>query len=485
MGLRLVTSEIVGSVNQMRTGMQEISQSYSNALQVIQDFSSNEEFKSVSWNTAKSNIFEAHQSIISGSVVLNNMIDADLGKLKESIGCEDLDEDALLLEIQRLEEECEFYENMIIRFTALQAILPIGTLTSMISLYQMLLIKTQLTLAVMKSKLESLKEKAAVTALLFVTAEGLIKALEGAIQDAEFFITGQGVPSNQNWKDIILEYVQEDIYTQLINEENFENMGIDMDKMKEEYGENVITEIRECMKEFGITDKTSIAMFLATMAIESDYGRARLEYGDGGATYTEAVKGAGLLQITGGTQKQFLTDLLEIESDPELRRKAEQYLEGFSEYGKNAYGNNTAEIDGQKCAEFIAEEYPVYSSVWFWKECPKYNYSCKTEERGKSESTNDFIERMSEKAKNIDNLFLFVQMRHNGTVYYSERLEEMCNYSEDAVVVPGCVRNKETEHYTDTDYCFTIPGEPERHSNGPFHWKERKAAWDTIKGEIN
>lgn len=47
----------------------------------------------------------------------------------------------------------------------------------------------------------------------------------------------------------------------------------------------------------------------------------------------------------------------------------------------------------------------------------------------------------------------------------------------------GCHSNVPREH--STGYCFTIADEPDRHDKGPYHWEERKAAWDAVKGEID
>lgn len=492
MGLRLIISEIVGNINQMKTGIKETGVNYESALQVIQDFSQNTAFQSEAWTAAKNNIFEAHQSIVKGTVALHNIIDTDLGNLEEIIGAEDLDEDVLLFEIQKLQEECQHYEDMIKKLAVMNNLWRINGfggvgLEGLITFYSALLLKTQIVLKIMEDKLESLREKAAITATLFGSVEGLAQALENAIRDAEIYITGEGVPSDGSWKETIQDYLEEDIYTQLVNEETLTKIGIEIDKMKEAYGENVIEELRQCLKEFEITDKTSIAMFLATMVVESGNGKYLLENGDGGTTYTEAVRGVGLLQITGDTQKQFLEDMMEKESDPELKEKLEQYYSGFCVYKNTANGDNNVLIDEKNCAEFIAEEYPIYSSVWFWKECEKFSHEEMVDGKMEKvkESMDEFIVRKSQTAKNMDNLFLFVQMRHNGTRYGDDALERFCEYEEDAVVVHGCLRNKETEHYAKTGYCFTIPEEPERHDNGPNGWDERKAAWDKIKEKLN
>ena len=256
MGLRLIISEIVGNINQMKTGIQETGVNYESALQVIRDFSQNTAFQSEAWTAAKNNIFEAHQSIVKGTVALHNIIDTDLGNLEEIIGAEDLDEDALLFEIQKLQEECQHYEDMIKKLSVMNNLWRVNGfggvgLEGLITFYSALLLKTQIVLKIMEDKLESLREKAAITTTLFGSVEGLAQALENAIRDAEIYITGEGVPSDGSWKEAISGYTQEFVDKELTLEGYiYEELGISYTEFKTMYGEDTIRDIEIYLKEF-------------------------------------------------------------------------------------------------------------------------------------------------------------------------------------------------------------------------------------------
>lgn len=482
MGLVLRPAEIKSGAAQVRANIESTRESYSGALGVVQAFSQNEALKSESWDTAKNNIFEAHQAIVQGMSAAQDIIANDLSILEANAGgSEDLDEDTLNDQIQKLTMECILYEEMIKRLMMVQSSTILGTnpiISKLIYHYRLMLKNTQLQLYIVKFKLQSLIDKENMTATLFQSVETLLQAVQCAIDDAEVYITGEGQISDGNWKVIIPQTVDNLVYVQLINEQVFTDLGIDLEKFKSAYGEDALKEVQQCMIDFDIKDKTSIAMFLATMTIESGYGTKILEVGRGSQDYTEAVKGAGMLQITGETQQTFLEHVIKTETDPELLNKAKQYYNGFVMYNGKTCRDNNIVIDNQSCAEFIANEYPIYSSVWFWKECHTFYYSSKSKE-----SMDDFIVRMGDKAANRDNLFLFVQMKHNGTNYGGDALERFCQYSGDAVVTKGCYSNVPREH--STGYCFTILDEQDRHDNGPYHWDERKAAWDAVKGKID
>ena len=72
MGLILRPAEVKNGVAQVRANIESTRESYSGALSVVQAFSQNEALKSDSWDTAKSNIFEAHQVIVQGRNHVNS-----------------------------------------------------------------------------------------------------------------------------------------------------------------------------------------------------------------------------------------------------------------------------------------------------------------------------------------------------------------------------------------------------------------------------
>ena len=194
MGLILKPSEIKSSAGQMRSRIESTRESYHGALQVVQNFSQNETLQSKAWDTVKSKIVEAHQSIVQGTLVAHEMIEQDLIILESNVGEEELDEDALVIQIQRLTQECLKYEEMIKRLLIMQGSYIFGVLpavTKMICQYQLLLDMTKVILELMKKKLQTLYEKSNTTEALLQAVIPLLEAIQGAIKDAEMYITGK------------------------------------------------------------------------------------------------------------------------------------------------------------------------------------------------------------------------------------------------------------------------------------------------------
>ncbi|BCN29436.1 RHS repeat-associated core domain-containing protein [Anaeromicropila herbilytica] len=97
---------------------------------------------------------------------------------------------------------------------------------------------------------------------------------------------------------------------------------------------------------YGITNKNSIALFMATMAAESDYGRTALEEGSdsyfAGKSYGKNRRGAGYIQIT--HKETHLTFLKTIPN---------------------------CSYSGEDTATYIAKNYAVEASAWYWSKMQK------------------------------------------------------------------------------------------------------------------
>lgn len=96
--------------------------------------------------------------------------------------------------------------------------------------------------------------------------------------------------------------------------------------------------LNAALKKYGITNKGSIALLMATMAEESGFGAHSLEVRTNftGKDYGPNDMGAGYIQIThGDTHKLFLKTM-----------------------NDNFSGANTA--------KYISNNYPIESAVWFW-----------------------------------------------------------------------------------------------------------------------
>lgn len=504
MGLILSPSEVRSYIEVLRSYLNTSMECYGNAQQKVEQYAENKELLSVSWEASKETMHVCYQAILNEMQSVQDSILSDLDTLDGSVGDEYLDEDELEAKIKMLQAESQQYENSIAQWKAFSNSMRIVGSSTMaaitIAKYKGMIQSNEAEIAELRKKVNFLHEVENSTTNLFQSVIDLLNAVANAIHDGGVVISGGTDFIGSDLlplSDALLEQTGEQIIDKYLDEELLTEIGFDVEKMKEVYGPNVLEELKQMMLDAGIDNEYSVAIFIATMAIESAYGTAKLEYADGGGTYTGNVKGAGLLQVTGETQKIFLESLLETETDPKLREKIEIYCENFHTIDESSKKNDNIALtvdsgkyyeilEGKTCAEFIAEEYPVYSAVWFWKENASFSYGNATEERSTAESMDDFIVRMSGQMDNKDNLFLITQMRHNGTEYFSSRLEEFCQYSEDFKVVKTgnetCPINGKT-HFT--GYCFMVPEDSERHSYGPNGWDERKAAWDILKGEIN
>ena len=250
MGLILKPSEIKSSAGQMRSRIESTRESYHGALQVVQNFSQNETLQSKAWDTVKSKIVEAHQSIVQGTLVAHEMIEQDLIILESNVGEEELDEDALVIQIQRLTQECLKYEEMIKRLLIMQGSYIFGVLpavTKMICQYQLLLDMTKVILELMKKKLQTLYEKSNTTEALLQAVIPLLEAIQGAIKDAEMYITGKESPSENNWV-LSINAIVDNLVNIKLNGILVSELDIDINTFGELYGKDTIQEIKSYMQ---------------------------------------------------------------------------------------------------------------------------------------------------------------------------------------------------------------------------------------------
>ncbi len=216
MGLILRPSEMESGVQQIRSELNNMKDGYSGVMQTVLGFSGNEALQSQSWNRAKERIQETHQCIVQGMWAAQTLVEKDLDSLEASMdGAEDLDEDELFMQIKNLTEECEYYEFMIRMYQSMQVIenflkpAIISSIAYQIVQYQKLLKQTEEELDLLKTKLQMLFDKADETSGLFQEISALLDAIDCAINDAMFYITGQGKTFwGKKWKIEISEAVQ-------------------------------------------------------------------------------------------------------------------------------------------------------------------------------------------------------------------------------------------------------------------------------------
>ena len=260
MGLILRPSEMESGVQQIRSELNNMKDGYSGAMQAALGFSGNEALQSQSWNRAKERIQETHQCIVQGMWAAQTLVEKDLDLLEASMdGAEDLDEDELLMQIKNLTEECKYYEAMIITYQHMQAIenllkpAIISSIGDQIEHYQNLLKQTEEELELLKTKLQMLFDKADETSGLFQEISALLGAIDCAINDAVFYITGQGKLSGEKWKIAISEAVQSLEEKDIFMEYYFVcELGVSLEAFQGMYGEKLVSEIQEYTKDYSI-----------------------------------------------------------------------------------------------------------------------------------------------------------------------------------------------------------------------------------------
>ncbi len=287
------------------------------------------------------------------------------------------------------------------------------------------------------------------------------------------------------------EKLEEELLDRIINENAFRAMGwplknVDRNSVGDEneqrpllivdnYGEKVFDELKDYMKTYNIVNPISIKMFLATIQHES--GGLLLEGGDADyfedKSYTQRVRGAGLIQLTGEDQETFLRYKYSIEEDDIAREKIKGFVDG---YFKNTNGKRDKYDNLGEASQFIAEYYPIESATWYWGGQKKL--SCGKEG---GESLNEFVSRHAN--DNQFNTFVATQMAVNGKAYKDSALDRFSESENDCRVIRTEEIGCNEKHYKGTGYCFFFieDGGEERHDYGPGNWEAREKAYEQIE----
>ena len=203
-----------------------------------------------------------------------------------------------------------------------------------------------------------------------------------------------------------------------VSEEVLEQLGwTDINAAKQNFGENFIEELRIAMMKVGIVSETSIKMFLTTITHECGRGLFTIEdVNSNGITgnYTYDTRGAGLIQLTGLTQKSFF-DYLQQNNIGDQEAIA-IYLATFQ-----TEGEQIIELpEGLSPTEYIAKYYSIDAAVWFWA-----IMADRIEVNGQFMTINECIEQFSS-IEPQEKLLLVTQLATTGTEYATWALGNMC-----------------------------------------------------------
>lgn len=260
------------------------------------------------------------------------------------------------------------------------------------------------------------------------------------------YLVSSGQEVKEQW-DILGKYIDKEVFLRM-------NSKFDVVSFNNAYGgdgnkddEAVFRKLRKLMFEFGITDKVSICIFLATISSESGYGKYKLEaeyYGKDteerreyfkNRSYTKDTCGVGLVQVTAENQKKFMEWLKESgwEKDPVRLEELDNYIKGYDI--EKYYIENNGKVEEKErhvnkyhgkdnktgAADFLAEHYALEISVWYWAKETWYELEDIYDENSTvAISPNDFIVKYAEmKNSKVDNIFLAAQNHINAKGNYA------------------------------------------------------------------
>lgn len=185
----------------------ELPKDIKNVLLEVQNFADESELDTKAWNTMKEKVFEYHLNIAQGMTAVVDRLISDAILLQESVGTEELYEDTLTDNIEKLESEIEEWENEIEELekwcNGFWSVLlgdACAWIKEAIAVLKRELDTLNQVLKVYKEKLEFLRDVEDSTKNLFETSEELLSIVENAIHDAGVEITGIGEKTDGTWK---------------------------------------------------------------------------------------------------------------------------------------------------------------------------------------------------------------------------------------------------------------------------------------------
>lgn len=269
-----------------------------------------------------------------------------------------------------------------------------------------------------------------------------------------------------------------DMLEKYINEETIADINSrwDIDKFKKVYGEDILVKMKRLMLEAGITEEISICAFLASIGAESWYGTYNVEMRNEndyeGLTYQHGTRGAGLIQVTGLNQREFINWLFkydpeligtEMGKNLELLRKGYEGSDTVEDPSRNL---ETVNVDGKElnAAEFLAKYYATEISIWYWAHsdwyyCKEMNKEDVTDDDMTPISPNDYIVKFAEQNSNVDNIFLASQIFVNGKNWKNSRRHKIAREEkEDVYLMSVQLTEKEKKEWLEAGVVKEING---------------------------
>lgn len=197
-------------------------------------------------------------------------------------------------------------------------------------------------------------------------------------------------------------------------------------------------------------------------------------------TYEYETRGAGLIQLTGVDQKEFLEFLKnKIETDPNMEKNKlegiNRMLDGYPDVFPIKIINGESEtccVNSENVTQFVATDYPIESAVWYWASYNKCIYYTDYDNGNSSTMPlNEYVTIIGEEQKgdSFINLFLATQYYVNGSPWKLKRLQKIAECTDDTY--------KFGEELTFTE-------DKPYHEPLPKGWNDRKKDWDALLPEL-
>lgn len=302
MGLILIPSEVMNCAEELRDFLAQNADSYSGTMQKVQNFSWNTELKTVTYDTLKKNLPMVHGIIVGTMIMAQESVNSDLSILESSVGNEELFEDELVLQIERLNAECRNYENTISNLQELCSnpfIEMFGFvcsfLSELIESNRALLEHTRAEITRLEEKLDFLYEVSNSTRGLFQTGIDLFGMADNAIHDSVVAITGVGEYSKGelDWKIHLPESINErnkeiEAETeQAIIDTLLEELGIEIAALEEMYEEKILEQLKAYVIESEIDLSVSTDKQAFVAGVMYNYTGYQLSKENGKYYYTD------------------------------------------------------------------------------------------------------------------------------------------------------------------------------------------------------
>lgn len=211
MGLVLMPSEIKTNMKMLQSYLESETERYQNVREKVYEYSVNEELTTESYQKSKELMDVCYQLIADGMNAVGESIRGDIDTIRGRIGDEYLNEDLLIMQIERLRAQCEQYEAKIRSLESKKFLLVAVGVTGfhgIIAHYKEMIENLKEQIAVLQKKLEFLENVEESTANLFQSAIGLLAALQNVIADGGVNVDAYNVLYEKLGLPVITEEVK-------------------------------------------------------------------------------------------------------------------------------------------------------------------------------------------------------------------------------------------------------------------------------------